>query len=361
VTSGSGERRAALLLGIAPSLAEGPGRDALRARFSRLAGALSPMGIDFAYREVGSPGELDGALSEIRPDLAFSALASLSSRASQSSRGVDVLEALQRAGVPCVGSAPGVVALTRSKSRMKRVLEARGVATPSWVVVRRARTGSISGRKALGAARDYPYIVKPDGEDEGRGIRAKSIAFDAGGLASSVEASLAEYDELIIERFAGGPSSREYTVAMIGGGEGALMLPAEIVLGKPRPIRVVTSEDRDSGLAVARPVADPAERDRIGSFARRAFEAAGVRDYARCDLIDKGGELLALEVNAMPRMPDPWFDACASGAGLSPGQCAEAVVLAAVMREFRGREVLGQLIAATRPLIPEPVFALLSS
>jgi D-alanine-D-alanine ligase len=329
--SNARDRGAMLLLGVAPTHVEATLRDAQRSRFAAMAEALRPHGLEVAYRELG---ELDGlldALRELRPDLAYSSFTGL--WGSQARGGLrDIREVLQLEGVPYLGSAPASIALSRSKSRLKRQLQARGINTPSSFCVRRTKTGSLAGRKLLGAARDFPYIVKPDGEDESRGIHARSIAFEAGDLLSIVEASLEEYDELLVEHFVGGASSREFTVAMIGNGEGALMLPAEIALEEDRPIRVVTREDRERGLAIARPVADEDERERIGGFARRAFEAAGVRDYARCDLIDEGGRLFALEVNPMPRMPDPWFDVCAQGAGLGRGQYVTAIVLAAIRR-----------------------------
>jgi hypothetical protein len=109
-------------------------------------------------------------------------------------------------------------------------------------------------------------------------------------------------------------------------------MPSEIRLRDERPIRVVTREDRERGQTRALPILEAAERSRIGAFAKRAFEASGVRDYARCDIIEEGGRLFALEVNGQPRMPDPWFEACASGAGLDSDQYVAAIILAALHR-----------------------------
>lgn len=239
-------------------------------------------------------------------------------------------------GLPVVGSPAQALELVRSKSRLKRLWDAKGIATPSYFCVRRTRTGSIAGRRLIAGAADFPYIVKPDGEDEHRGIHAFSIAFDSGALASSIDAALAEYDELLIEHFVGGKGAREFTVAMIGNGKEALFLPAEIHLKEDRPIRVVTREDRLKGLAAAEPVGGELAL-RLADFARRALTVAPLRDYARCDIIEEGGALFALEANGQPRIPDPWFEACAAGGGLGSADYVAAIFRAASERAASAR------------------------
>jgi hypothetical protein len=243
-------------------------RDLQKRRFARMGEALVRSGFSFAYREVGSGslarGDVVAALHEEKPDLVF---CSFYDRR--------IYDSFAREKVLFVGSSADALELCLSKSSLKRVWESRDLASPSSFCVRRTRTGAVAGRWLIGRARDFPYIVKPDGQDENRGIHARSIAFDADALVASIDSALEEYDELLVEHFVGGAFCREYTVAMIGNGEGALMLPAEIVLKGSRPIRVVTREDRERGLAVAVPVGG-AEGMRIGAFARKALEAAGL-------------------------------------------------------------------------------------
>jgi D-alanine-D-alanine ligase-like ATP-grasp enzyme len=328
-------------------------RDLQKRRFERMGEALGRAGFSFAYREVGSGslagGDIVAALHEARPDLVF---------CSFYDRGV--YDSLGKERIPFVGSSAGALELCLSKSSLKRIWDGRGIASPSFFCVRRTRTGAIAGRRLIGKARDFPYIVKPECQNDNRGIHARSIAFDEGALVASIDSALEEYDELLVEHFVGGASCREYTVAMIGNGEGALMLPAEIVLKGSRPIRVVTREDRERGLAVAVPIGG-AEGMRIGAFARKALEAAGVRDYARCDLIDEGGDLFALEVNGQPRMPDPWFEACASGAGLDPDQYVAAIALSALSRGAQAGICAAGIPAKARELLPVAVFERLVS
>jgi D-alanine-D-alanine ligase-like ATP-grasp enzyme len=321
-------------------------------RFSRMGEALGRAGFSFAFLELDREGRtlerFDALLSEREPSLVY---------CSFFDRGV--YEILEERKMPFVGSPAPVLELCRSKSRLKHVWEDRGIATPSHFSVRRTKTGVVSGRRLIGKAKDFPYIVKPDGEDDGCGFRARSIAFDSGALAACVDSALEEYDELLVEHFVGGASSHEFAAAMIGSGDRALVLPAEMRLKGSRPIKVVTREDRERGLAAVLPVLG-GERERIGEFARRAFAAAGARDYARCDLVDEGGRLFALDVKGQPRMPDPWFEACAAGAGLDPDQYVVAIALAALLRCAEGGNGLRLLPPQASSFLPESILDRLS-
>jgi hypothetical protein len=103
---------------------------------------------------------------------------------------------------------------------------------------------------------------------------------------------------------------------------------------------------------MAHAVEDRKRRGAVERFARAAFDAAGVRDYARCDLILAGGEFSAIEINGQPMVPDPWFEACARGAGLDEIGYLNAIVLAAIARYVReGRRGIS-IPSAMRELIP---------
>jgi D-alanine-D-alanine ligase-like ATP-grasp enzyme len=339
-------------LALAPRARDAASGESQRARLASMGPALRKAGFDFSLEEVGDREELVGAIRRHGPDLALCSFF----RFGLGGPRRDAHEALQRERVPFVGSPSAALELALSKSRLKRLFEERGIRTPGYFRVRRTRTGAIAGLRLIGAARDYPYIVKPDCENENRGITPRSIAFDKDALVSSVEAALEEYDELIVEHFHGGAETREYTVAMIGNGAGALMMPAEIRLRDPRPIRVVTRVDRERNLTQALPIVDFPRRARIAAFARAIFEASGVRDYARCDLIEEEGRLYALEVNGQPRLPDPWFEACSSGGGLDSEQYLAAVALAALHRHrSAGPGRLG-IPSALRAMLPPAVF-----
>jgi len=245
--------------------------------------------------------------------------------------------ALAASGLPFVGSSARSLELLGSKSKLGKLWAARGIAAPSYFLVRRTRPGSVSGRRCIALAKDFPYIIMPDREDVRSGIDALSIAYDSRALASSVDAGLEEHDALVVEHFLGGFGAREYTVAMIGNGKEALFLPAEVKLKEERPIGEVTREDRLRGLAKAVSV-EGEKRELLADFTRRALAAASARDYARCDLIEVEGRVYALDAKGLPPMPDPWFEECAAGAGLGPNKYITAIFKTALSRSKPSRE-----------------------
>jgi len=244
---------------------------------------------------------------------------------------------LASSGLPFVGSSARSLELLGSKSRLRKLWAAKGIAAPSYFLVRKTRTGSISGRRHIALAKDFPYVVKPDSEDGRSGNDALPIAFDSRALALNIDAALEEHDTLVVEHFLGGSSAREYTVAMIGNGKESLLLPAEIKLRDERPIGTVTNEDRLRGLAKAVFV-EGDKRALLADFARRALDAVSARDYARCDLIEAGGRLFALKAKGLPPLPDPWFEECAAGAGLGSNEYIVAILEAALARSKPSRQ-----------------------
>jgi D-alanine-D-alanine ligase-like ATP-grasp enzyme len=313
------------------------------ARFGSFASALALGGIKAVHRFVDTVGELDSCLGSERPDIVFSAAYSVAPD-------IDVAGRLEGLSVPFVGSSPEALRLVLSKAALKDRWRERGIPTPEYFSV--ARPGAaLDG--ALARASRFPYIVKPAREGNSRGIGPGSVVFCESELRDKVVSLIALYGEVLVESYLGDdPGMREFTVAMLGPGRGGLYLPAEIRLeraaGLGKAPRVVTTADKDSGAARALPVEEPLLRAELSSLAERACAAAGVRDYARCDIIRSRGTCYAIEINGEPMVPDPWFEACAAGAGLDPDQYLLAIFFAALARLERagGRgEVLRASIA----------------
>jgi D-alanine-D-alanine ligase-like ATP-grasp enzyme len=318
----SGDGIKVLALGLDAAEEAPRARDA--ARFAAMAQALRAKGYAFSLRCLAPAADLGAlcavALEEERPSIVFPSFYDRS-----------LYGALASSGLPFVGSSAHSLELLGSRSSLKKLWAATGIASPSYFPVRRTRAGSIVGRRLVALARDFPYIVKPDGDGEHRGKDALSVAFDSRALALSVDAGLEEHDGLVVEHFLGGSGAREYSVAMLGNGKGALILPAEVRLKDERPIRAVTREDRLQGLAKAVSV-ESGTRELLADLASRALAAASARDYARCDLIESEGRLYALAAKGLPPMPDPWFEGCAAGAGLGPSEYVTAIFEAALSR-----------------------------
>jgi len=299
-------------------------------RFSSMIEAIRGGGIDGSHVQIETADELAAAIAVSPPDLVFCAAHAL---AGPGGREVGAHELLEKAGVPFVGSPSGTIALALSKPALKEAWAARGIRTPPWFAAYRSPGGGVELVGAP-AALAFPYIVKPASEGNSRGIDGSSIARDEASLESAIARTTSRYGGAIVEAYLGGfPDAREFTVAMIGNGSRRLALPAEILFtGKGPGERIVTTEDKNSNRAVAQGVAEGALRERLSSFALAAFEAAGVRDYARCDVFLADGELWAIEINGQPMIPDRWFAACAAGGGMDKSQYLNAIFLAAIER-----------------------------
>jgi len=280
-------------------------------RFGRFVRALAAKGLTAEHRFTPDEDSLRGILAGTVPDLVFSA----SLLCAPGPRGrVQVHALLEELGTPYVGSDPAVLELAIDKAALKERWQAAGVRTPAFIRVDGADDrGGIASRAAeLG----FPCIVKPDREGNSRGIGEDSVVRGMPALVSKVEETVRVFGSALVERFLGdAPDCREFTVAMIGSGDEMTAMPAEIVLVAPKAVRLVTNEDKDGHRTKALPIADTRLRAEVERFALAAFRAAGVRDYARCDLIMVGGELYAIEINGQPMVPDLWFEACAAGAG----------------------------------------------
>lgn len=338
----------------------------VQARFGAFARALRRGRIQAEIRFVDTEEEFRSSLALVRPDIVFPASYFVAPSSSSASSPLDLALFLEERSIPYVGSVPAALDLVLSKRALKDRWGSDGVLTPAYLHAA-ARGAELD--RLVEAAWDFPYIVKPSGEGNSRGIDPSSVVFSGAELRARAASVIENFGEVIVEQYLGrDPSMREFTVALLGEAPRDLLLPAEIILeGRASeasesgaPLRVVTTADKESGRARAEPLRDPALRARLSEAASRAFVSAGVRDYARCDLIESGGRLYALEINGEPMVPDPWFAACAAGAGLDSSQYLLAIFAAALSRLEREGRVALRPPEALRLALPEDVFRRLS-
>jgi D-alanine-D-alanine ligase-like ATP-grasp enzyme len=299
-------------------------------RFAIMGNALELGGVQAHCFPVGSDQQLIRRLEQERPDLIFSA-AYYTNGSSISRQNVHVL--LERLGYPYIGSNAKTLELVIAKASLKKQWQRCCVQTPVYVHVKKSDNGCPNNLEQLHSLADFPYIIKPAKEGNSRGIDEDSIVFDRSALIHQTALTLSLFGDVLVERYLGNEGDiREFTVAMIGSPTGDLILPAEIRLRRPRKQRVVTTQDKEEHNTIAVPLPDSPFRAKLCAFARKAFQAAGVRDYARCDILQAGGKLYAIEINGQPMVPDMWFGACAQGAGLDTSQYLNAIFLAGLTR-----------------------------
>lgn len=292
------------------------------------------------------------------PDLVFS---SVDTRFCSSTGPVSLHEILEDQKIPFVGSSADCLQKVRSKTTLKETWRAHGVPTPAFWSVQ--KSSDIGRLLAQVADSDFPLIVKPSHEGNSRGIDDRSVVVARHELSDAVERTLSEFGEVLVEQFLGNdPHIREFTVAQIGQGPNGLRLPTELILKRIHRNRVITTQDKESGSVETRALEDPVLALRLQEFSSKAFEAAGVRDYARCDILMVQEQLYALEINGQPMVPDPWFQACAAGAGLSESQYLAGILWASIQRQrLQLSRVASDLPIVFQQLLPDWAFERLTA
>jgi D-alanine-D-alanine ligase len=302
-------------------------------RETGLAEALRGAGHEVITVASADPRALRALLSRHRPDMAWS------SSGRFPSEGAWIPELLDEAGMPFVGSPGRVLERCLDKAALKEAWREAGIATPPWRVVRAGEgwtglgggeSGSVSGLP--GREPGFPLIAKPLAGGNSVGISEKAIFMYQGDIASRLPELLVEQGDLLLEVYLGlARDRREFTVALVGQPSGGLVLPLEIFLPPGHRFPLVSELDKEAHRTIPRPLPEGGFREELVAFARRAFEVAGVRDYARMDLILAEGQLWAIEVNGQPMLPDRWFQACAADAGLGESYLT-AILEAAIVR-----------------------------
>ena len=227
-------------------------------------------------------------------------------------------------GIPYTGSDPLTLALGLDKERTKEILVARGVPTPRWRV-------SANGPRPRGLdGLSLPLFVKPLCEGSSKGIDVDSLCGTREEALARVSWIQERYSQpALVEEFLPG---REFTVAILGNGEGARALPPveicfeALPLGAPHfygwEAKWVWDTPEDPLAIFQCPAAvDSSLGAEISAAALAAFHALGCRDWARVDVrLNSEGQPQVLEVNALPGiLPDPKQNSCFPKAARAAG------------------------------------------
>lgn len=240
----------------------------------------APMAVDRAIGELGATGP-DGAIDLVVPYL-FDQLGMTSYR----SLFEDVLR------VPVVGSRAEVTALATDKALTKQILASAGVPVPRSYSA--DEYGDIT----------YPVIVKPNREDNSRGLTLVERPAD---LGAAIDEAAAFDAGVLVEAYIPG---REIRVAVVDTGR-ERYVPAMIEYGVTlqNPIRELDHklDIGNDGNPQAQSTGDdvpticpatvaPALRNELASQAETAHDALGCRDYSLFDFrVDPEGRPWLLE------------------------------------------------------------------
>lgn len=156
---------------------------------------------------------------------------------------------------------------------------------------------------------DFPLIVKPAYGGSGEGISSNSIVRNFEELEQARRAG-ERFSPLLIEKFIPG---KELTVGLLGNPPHVLP-PLEVSFDRlPKEVARINSFEAKttySDLVEVKPACLPGKvRLSVEEVAFRAFQALGLRDYARCDIrLDESGNPYVLEINSLPGLEPGYSD-----------------------------------------------------
>ena len=226
---------------------------------------------------------------------------------------------LELLGIPFSGSPSMALMLTTDKVMTKRLLIAKGIKTPDYLIY--DGTDKFNSHVLR-----FPVIVKPRFEDASFGIDQDSIFQDEGELRRGLRQFFDRFGTLLVEEYISG---REFNISLFGYPSASVLPVSEIDFsalpeGLYRIVGYWAKWVRDSFEYHHTPRKFPQDvphalLKNMKRTALECFRLLMLRDYGRVDMrVDGSGRVHVLEVNANPCLsPDAGFAAAAQKAGMT--------------------------------------------
>jgi D-alanine-D-alanine ligase len=238
-----------------------------------------------------------------KPDLIFNFIEIYKEDARHEMNIVGVLELLR---IPFTGAPSMSLANCQSKIFTKRLLNAFGIKTPRFILLKKLPKNYRHRLK-------YPLIVKPAFEDASVGIENESIVDNVEKLKERTEYILKAFAQpALIEEFIEG---RELNVAIIGDQDPIPLPISEIDFTEmPDHLHNIVSyqakwdpnhESYHKTIPICPAKLPKRVEKKAKDIALKAFRTMGCRDYARIDMrLSKDNHLYVLEVNPNPDLTE---------------------------------------------------------
>ena len=275
-------------------------------------------------------------LKELKPDIVFN-FAEGHNGFNRESQIPAMLEMLQ---LPYSGSDALTLGICLDKSRAKEILTYHKIPNAKFIVADRME----DIRKI---EFDYPFIVKPISEGSSKGIFSSSLVKNQKELEEEVRRIIFSYSQpALIEEFLPG---REFTVAVLGNGDEAEILPIIEIRYDDFPVDVVPlysyeakwildTKENEFNVFDCPAKIDPRLKSKIKDTVLRTYYVLRCKDWSRIDVrLDKNSVPNIIEINPLPGiMPDPnensSFPKAARAAGMTYNQMIQSVLYSAAKR-----------------------------
>lgn len=230
------------------------------------------------------------------------------------SREAQIPAMLDMLKIPYTASDPLTLSTCLDKSRTKEVLSYHGIKTPKFLLVQ-----SMDDLENFNI--EFPVFVKPDAEGSSKGIFNSSYVSNFEELINEAQKYLVEYNQpCLVEEYLPG---REFTVAIIGNGKDAQVLPIielnfEDLPDNMHPVYsfeakwILDTKENPMDIYTCPAEIDEELRRKISDITLKSYNILRCKDWSRIDVrLDKDGEPNIIEINPLPGiLPDPKDNSC---------------------------------------------------
>jgi len=250
-------------------------------------------------------------LRDLQPDVVFNLVETLAGRGSMIYFATALLDHLR---LPYTGCRTDAMFLTSNKPLAKKMLHARGIATPPWLTIDGIATG---------VAPADTWILKASWEDASVGLDDASI-LRTSDQPLLLNALRKRKQTLGMDCFAEAYiDGREFNIALLATDQGVRMLPPAEMLFHDYPsnkLKILDYKSKwvedsfeydNTRRTFGIPSQDTALVNQLRDIALACWDLFGLRGYARVDFrVDHQGNPFVLEINANPCLsPDAGFAA----------------------------------------------------
>ena len=273
---------------------------------------------------------------EAKPDIVFNIAEGMNG----SSRESQIPAMLEMLKIPYSGSDALTLGICLDKARTKEILSYYKIPNAKFLVVDNHQPLS-------NHSFEFPLIVKPISEGSSKGIFSSSLVKNYDELNSEVQRVLNEYEQpALIEEYLPG---REFTVAVLGNGSDAKVLPIIEIVYEDFPDGVehlysyeakwiLDTKEKDFNVFKCPANLDEKLKTQITETVLETYRVLRCRDWSRVDVrLDKHGTPNIIEINPLPGiMPDPTenssFPKAARAAGMTYNEMIQSALYAACKR-----------------------------
>lgn len=258
--------------------------------------------------------------------------------------GIEVVETLERLGVPFTGATSNYY--EPSREDMKRACAAEDIATPAFAIARTAEDVELAAETLR-----FPLFVKHHSSYASVSLSRASRVQTEAGLRRQARKIISRHGAALIEEYIAGP---EFTVLVAENPDDrerpTTYQPVEYIfpVGETFKHAAMKWVDFDDMAAVI--VEDPDLDARLRDVAARFFVAIGGASFGRCDIrADKDGTPFMLEINpncGVYYAPDAYggADLCLAKDPAGHVGFTKQIIAAALKRQARPRRDERELI-----------------